>query len=319
LIINVEKASQELRKKGVAAAVKKASRHAAEGLVGLASNPGAVAIVEINSETDFVARNDQFRNLVSSVAASALRLEHTSEDTADAKIPLTVLAGAAIIERGDNTAGAISVSDAVSDVAGSVRENIKLRRGFRLAVPSESSGVIGTYLHACVAPGLGRIASAVVIESSPAASPSTAVSSSPGGSYARDIQDLAHKLAMHVVGALPRYLDASGVPTEDLDAERAVLVEQAARSGKPEAIINKMVEGRLKKFYEEVCLLDQPFIMDDKKKVRDVVAEAGQAAGSELRLTAFTRVQVGEGLEEEGGKIDFASEVEETLRRNASS
>jgi elongation factor Ts len=131
------------------------------------------------------------------------------------------------------------------------------------------------------------------------------------------VQEVAHKLAMHVVGALPKYLDASSVPSDALAAERALLREQAARTGKPPAIVDKMVEGRITKYYEDVCLLDQPFIMDDKVRVRDIVGAAGRDAGVDLAVTGFVRVQVGEGMEEEG-KRDFATEVADTLQQAAS-
>lgn len=290
LLCASDKAAQELRKKGVAAASKKASRRAAEGLVGIATAPEAAAVVEINSETDFVARNAQFHQLVSSAAAAALRLDGVP----NGDIPLAALESAAVD-------GGSSVAEAVAEVAGGVRENIQLRRGLRMAVPDGRSGVIGHYLHGAAAPGLGRIASLVLLESS-----ST-------GDLGKPVQELAHKLAMHVVGALPKYLDSGSVPASALDAERALLREQAQRSGKPDAIIAKMVEGRLRKFYEEVCLLEQKFILDDSSTVAQVVAETGKAAGVDLKLTAFARMQVGEGIEDEGKK-DFAAEVAETLK-----
>jgi elongation factor Ts len=292
-----------LRKKGLAAASKKASRHAAEGLVGIATNPTAAAIIEINSETDFVARNDQFKQLVSSAAAALLHNTSASSDAATHEVATSILEATKMSGSGDGTS-ATTVGEAVADVAGSVRENIKLRRGYYVPVPSGSSGTIGTYIHGGIAPGLGRIASLVLLQhKEPAVT----------GESASHIQELAHKLAMHVVGAVPKYLNKGQVPESALEAEKKLLTEQAAASGKPPNIIEKMVQGRLSKFYEEVCLLEQPFIMDDKKKVKDVVTEAGKSAHTPLELVAYLRVQVGEGLEEEGGKKDFAAEVAETL------
>jgi elongation factor Ts len=300
---DLEKASQELRKKGLAAASKKASRHAAEGLVGIATSPTAAAIVEINSETDFVARNDQFKELVSSAAASLL---HNTSSAAGggstAEVPTSILEATAM----SNNSGSPSVADAVADVAGSVRENIKLRRGYHVSVPYGSSGTLGTYIHGGIAPGLGRIASLVLLQHP---EPSTTDS-------ATQMQDLAHKLALHVVGAVPKYLNRAEVPDGALEGEKKLLTEQAAQSGKPQNIIEKMVQGRLSKFYEEACLLEQPFIMDDKKKVKDVVKEAATTAKMNVELVGYLRVQVGEGLEEE--KKDFAAEVAETLSAAAS-
>jgi elongation factor Ts len=293
-----------LRKKGLAAASKKASRHAAEGLVGLATNPTAAAIIDINSETDFVARNDQFKNLVSSAAAALLentnltanRITNTTHE-----VPTSVLEATKMNTDG-SPSSSTTLGEAVADVAGSVRENIKIRRGYYLPIPSNSSGTIGSYIHGGIAPGLGRIASLVLLQHK---EPFT-------GDSASQIQDLAHKLAMHVVGAVPKYLNRAQVPESALEAEKKLLTEQAAQSGKPQKIIEKMVLGRLSKFYEENCLLEQPFIMDDKKKVKDVVKEA--AGGKGVELVAYLRVQVGEGLEEESGiKKDFAAEVAETL------
>jgi len=198
----------------------------------------------------------------------------------------------------------LTLAEAVAEVAGSVRENIRLRRGYHVPIQSGSSGTIGSYIHGGVAPGVGRIASLVLLQ----------YNQQLTGDAAGQIQDLAHKLAMHVVGAVPKYLDRAQVPDTALEAEKKLLTEQAAQSGKPQNIIEKMVQGRLSKFYEEVCLLEQPFIMDDKKKIKDVVQEAaakGKING--LNLAAYLRVQVGDGLEEEGEKKDFASEVAETL------
>ena len=262
-------------------------------------NPSAAAIVEINSETDFVARNDQFKQLVSSAAAAVLDLSTVKPSQAsNYEVESTVLQNAKV----DGTA--TTLSDAVSDVAGTVRENIKLRRGYRIAVPDGSYGTIGSYIHSGIAPGLGRIASLVLLQHS---------SGELHGESKDKIQELAHKLAMHVVGALPKYLERSAVPAGALDKEREVLSEQAARSGKPATIIAKMVEGRLSKYYEEVCFVEQPYIMDDKKKIKDVVAAAGKEVGvDDLRVNGFIRVQVGEGLQEEGKK-DFAAEVAETI------
>ncbi|KAL4860237.1 Elongation factor Ts [Chlorella vulgaris] len=292
---DLDAAVTELRKRGLAAATKKASRHAAEGLVGLATQEGAAAVVEVNSETDFVARNDQFRALVGAAAAAALDVTALRAGQG-CELEQAALQAASM-------PGGGTLAAAVADLAGSVRENVQLRRGFRLDSPA--GGVIGGYLHLRAGEGLGRIAGVVALSSSQALQ----------GAAAEQVQELAHKLAMQVVGAAPKFLDRSAVSAEALDAERSVLREQALKSGKPETIVDKMVAGRLDKYYGEVCLLEQTFIMDGELKVQDVLAQAGKELGSELRLTNFLRVQVGEGLEQE--QKDFAAEVADTLKAAA--
>ena len=286
---DLERAAEELRKKGLSAASKKASRSATEGLVGMASSGRAVAIVEVNSETDFVARNELFTNVVSKAARALL-------DDCSAKGPggvgRTVANGAGGVWAIDAEAlGAIAVdgenlSEAVQQVAGTVRENIKLRRGVVLmgggGLSSGKSSVVGTYVHSKItgAPTCGRIAGAVLLGSN-----------SLGGSDAGSdsgVQDVANKLAMHVVGSMPKYLNRDSVPEADLEKERQLLMEQAGTSGKPASIIEKMVEGRLNKFYQEYCLLEQPYVMDDKRKVKDVI----RGLGDDVTLEGFVRVAV---------------------------
>ena len=305
-------ASEELRKKGLSAASKKASRSACEGLVGLASSGRGVAIVEINSETDFVARNDLFTGAVSKAAQALL-------ESASAFAPDTGAGGStgvlnvdaetlgAIRVRGDGGGsdgagdsvedGEVCLADIVQGVAGTVRENVKLRRGVVLrSLNGIGSGVVGTYLHAKVdgAPGCGRIAGAVLLESDGGFSGVGGVSGVGEGADLTVVQETANKLAMHVVGSVPKYLDRESVPVEDLEKERQLLMEQAGTTGKPANIVEKMVEGRLNKFYQEHCLLEQAFVMDDKKRVKDVVKELGK----HVRLEAFARVAVeGDGDE----------------------
>lgn len=244
---NIDDATKLLREKGLAAASKKSSRRAAEGLVGIATSSNAAAIVEINSETDFVARNEHFQALVSQVAEAALKSPGTGE--LDVK--------------------SLGVDEVVATVAAKVRENVRLRRAFRL-----EGQTIGTYLHASIAPGVGRIAGLV--------------------SFDGDVieEDLAKKLAMQVVGGVPRFLDKSSIPEHIVEEERKLLANQAASTGKPANIIDKIVLGRLDKYYEEVCLLEQRYIVDDSLKVKDLVPK-----GSSLK--DFYRVQVGEGLDKE--------------------
>ena len=298
-MVRADRASQELRKKGLSAASKKASRSATEGLVGLATVDECSAIVEINSETDFVARNALFTSIVSKAAKALL-------DSRDMVSPIGT-------EIGPEALGMLpmdetrTIQDAVQEIAGNVRENIRLRRGFLLKSTSNDDGIVGTYLHASAGPQVGRIAAAVLLESP------------KGGLKELDkdqrkvLADMAHKLAMHVVGTVPKYLDRSQVPPAALDKERNLLVEQASKTGKPAAIVEKMVQGRLSKFYQEVCLLEQPFVMEEKKKVSDVVEDLGRTLNVDLCVSAFQRIQLGEGLEDMESPKDFAAEVSDTL------
>lgn len=294
--VSAEKASEELRKKGLTAASKKASRSATEGLIGLASSESCAAIVEINSETDFVARNDIFTSVVSNAAEALLQSDICCDG---AEIDADMLAGLVMN-------GGQSLHDAVQEVAGSVRENVQLRRGFLVkSRTSEKSGVVGTYLHASSGPNVGRIAAAVLFELK------KQELNQLEQEHAKLLADVAHKVAMHVVGSLPKYLDRNQVPRRDVEKERAILHEQASKSGKPKNIVEKMVEGRLNKFYQDTCLLEQPFVMEEKKKVEDVVNDLASKIGVEICLADFKRVQLGEGLEAQGK--NFAAEVSETI------
>lgn len=294
--VSAEKASEELRKKGLTAASKKASRSATEGLIGLATSESCAAIVEINSETDFVARNDLFRSVVSKAAETLLQSDISCDG---AEIDADKLAGLVMN-------GGQSLHDAVQEVAGSVRENVKLRRGFLVrSKTSQNSSVIGTYLHASSGPNVGRIASAVLFELK------ERELNELEQEHAKMLEDVAHKVAMHVVGSVPKYLDRKQVPQEDVEKEKAILLEQASKSGKPKNIVERMVEGRLNKFYQDTCLVEQPFVMEEKKKVEDVVNDLATKIGVEIHLADFKRVQLGEGLE--ALEKDFAAEVSETI------
>eukprot|EP00798_Chlamydomonas_sp_ICE-L_P028990 gene28990-32182_t len=245
---DADKAYDELRKKGLAAIAKKANRQASEGLVGLArsADASAAAVVEINSETDFVARNDMFQRLVGQAAQAALGLKPKS--------------GGAQYE--------LDVDESL-------------------------------------APGLGRIASVVVLE--PKSKDDCAKLSSSSA-----VKDLGEGVAMHAAGLRPIYLDRQSVPAEALEKERGILMQQAAASGKPEAMVAKMTEGRLVKYYEENCLLEQKYLMDDSVRVKAMVDRVGKAEGLGLTLPAFLRVQCGEGIEVQ--KADFATEVESLVK-----
>jgi elongation factor Ts len=274
---DVEAAIDWLRKNGLAAAAKKAGRIAAEGLVGLVAEGTRGALVEVNSETDFVARNEAFQGFVSQLAKLAL----------DAGGDLEALGAAAY------PGGAGTVGEALTGMIGKIGENMSLRRTATLRV---SRGVVAAYVHNQAAPGLGKIGVLVALES------------------AGDADKLAafgRQLAMHVAAAAPQAISAEDVDAAALERERSVLAEQARASGKPEDIVEKMVQGRLRKYYEEVCLLDQTFVIDSDSKVRQAVEAAGEEVGAPVTVAGFRRFQLGEGVEREDS--DFAAEVAATL------
>ena len=270
---NVEAAVDWLRKKGLAAAAKKAGRVASQGLVGVAVSGKKGAVVEVNSETDFVARNELFQNFVREVAGVAVN----AADGVDA-LKTTVLPSA-----GKDIAGALT------DLIAKIGENMNLRRS---AVVSVNDGVVVSYVHNTVSEGLGKIGTLVALESK---------------ADAAALEELGKHLAMHIAAAAPVCLNIADVPAELENREKSVVAEQARTSGKPEAVIEKMVEGRMRKFHEEIVLNEQFFIMDDKKKIKDVVAEAAKKAGQPIELKAFVRYSLGEGIEKK--QEDSAAEV----------
>jgi elongation factor Ts len=270
---DMEAAVDWLRAKGLAKAAKKAGRVAAEGLIGLAVEPKAAALVEVNSETDFVARNQSFQDLVSEVAAAALKVKGDLAKLADAKY----------------SGGKASVADTIKELIGSIGENMTLRRSAHLAV---GKGTVATYMHNQIAPGLGKIGVIVAVES------------------AGDADKLAafgKQVAMHIAAANPQAVDVDNLDKSLVQRERAVLIEQAKESGKPEAVIEKMVEGRLRKFYEEVVLLQQPFVHDPDLTVGKALAAAEKDAGAPIKITGFYRFALGEGIDRPDS--DFAAEV----------
>jgi len=271
---DLEAAVDWLRKKGLAAAAKKAGRVAAEGLVGVAASGNAAAAVEINAETDFISRNEQFQKMVLQAAEAAASKDYTIESLAQAPF------------KGETA----TIGEEMTRLIAVIGENMNMRRVQRLSV---QNGIVATYVHNATAPGLGRIGVLVALEST--------------GDTAK-LQELGKKIAMHVAAASPQSLDVESLDASALERERAVLIEQAKASGRPDDVIQKMVEGRVRKFYEEVVLLEQAFVMDGKTKISDVVAQFAKEIGSPITLTGFVRYNLGEGIEKE--ETDFAAEVQ---------
>ncbi len=267
---DIEAAFDWLRKKGLSAAAKKSGRVAAEGLVGVASMPLKAAMVEVNAETDFVARNEAFQAFVETVAKIALDVGEDVEALKAASYPGT----------------GRTVSEELTQLIATIGENMTIRRARVLSV---SQGAVATYIHSALRPGLGKIGVLVAIEA-------------PGEIAA--LETLGRQVGMHVAAARPDALDIDAVDPAALERERSVLTEQARASGKPDAIIEKMVDGRIRKYYEEVVLLEQVWVHDGESRVRAVVKKAGAT------LSGFARFHLGEGIEKEVS--DFAAEVAAT-------
>jgi len=274
---DMEAAIDWLRKKGLAAAAKKAGRVASEGLVGTAiddtNNGLAGAVVEINAETDFVARNEKFQNLVRNTALIAAKADHTVDSIKAAPFP------------GESP----TVEEEITRLIAVIGENMHLRRSERLSV---SQGHVATYVHNSVSPGLGKIGVLVALEST--------------GDKTK-LADLGKRIAMHVAAANPQALTIENLDPKLLDRERTIVSEQARASGRPEEIIAKMVDGRLRKFYEEVVLMEQTFIIDGKTKIREMLESASKDLNAPVHLKAYVRYALGEGVEKE--ESDFAAEV----------
>jgi len=273
---DMEKAIDWLRAKGLSKAAKKSSRVAAEGLVGAATEGARGAVVEVNSETDFVARNETFQEMVKEIAKVAL----------DAKGDIEALK-AATFPGSDKT-----VEEYVKEMVGTIGENMTVRRTAYLEV---DKGVVASYVHNQAAPGLGKISVLVALESE---------------GDPEKLMELGRKLAMHVAAAAPLALTPEDMPADVVERERAVYVEQAKESGKPENIIEKMVEGRMKKFFKESVLLSQVFVMDNETPIEKVVKNAEGEVGAPIELKGFVRMQLGEGVEKK--EEDFAAEVAKT-------
>ena len=269
---DMEAAVDWLRAKGLSAAAKKAGRTAAEGLVGVAVEGSKGAVVEVNSETDFVAKNEQFQDFVKNVAELALASGDDIEAMKAAAYP-----------------GGGTVEEKLTDNIATIGENQSLRRAALLKV---AQGAVVSYVHNAAAPNMGKIGVLVALESS---------------APADKLQALGKQLAMHIAAANPLALNAEDLDPALIERERAIAVEKATESGKPANIVEKMVEGSMAKFRKEHSLVSQLFVMDNKTPVADVVAAAGKDAGAPIALKGFVRFQLGEGIEKK--QDDFAAEV----------
>jgi elongation factor Ts len=270
---DVEAAVDWLRTKGLAKAAKKAGRVAAEGLIGLAAEAKQAALVEVNSETDFVARNQNFQEMVRKIASAALTAKGDVDKLAAAKYG----------------SGKATVADTIKEMIGSIGENMTLRRAAYL---SAAKGVVASYVHNAIAPNLGKIGVTVALESAGAA---------------EKLQAFGRQLAMHIAFANPQSIDVGSLDKALVERERGILTEQAKESGKPANVIEKMVEGRLRKFYEEVVLLAQPFVHDPDLTVEKALAAAAKEACAPIKITGFYRFALGEGIDRPDS--DFAAEV----------
>jgi elongation factor Ts len=268
---DVDAAVDWLRKKGLSKAAKKAGRVAAEGLVGLAVKGTKGVVVEINSETDFVARNDLFQGLVKMAANVALDVGADVEKIKAAKV------------------GSGTMADAIAETIAKIGENMTLRRAAELSV---GKGAIGSYVHNAVIEGAGKIGVIVGLESA---------------GKTDELLALGRQLAMHVASANPQAVDPSGLDPALVQREKDVLADKFKAQGKPAAMIEKIVESGIKTYYKEVCLLDQPFIFDDKKSVAQALKEAEGKVGAPIKVTQFVRYALGEGVEKQ--ESDFAAEV----------
>ncbi len=274
---DMEAAADWLRTKGLAKAAKKASRVAAEGLVAVAVDNtgvgGKAAVIELNSETDFVARNDQFQGLVGAIAGAALEVGGDFEVLKASAFPGT-----------DAT-----VADHVTNMVATIGENLSLRRSAGLVA---ENGVVAAYIHNQVIPNQGKIGVLIALEST--------------GDKAK-LEALGRQLAMHIAAVAPLALDTDSLAPAVVEKERAVLIQQALDSGKPQEIAEKMVEGRMKKFYQEVVFLSQTFVIDGENSIRKVLENAQSDIGAPVSVTGFVRLALGEGIEKK--EEDFAAEV----------
>lgn len=270
---DVEASIDWLRTKGLATAAKKAGRVASEGLVGIAIDGAKGAVVEINAETDFVARNETFQDFVTTAANIALTTGNDVDALRAAPFP------------GEER----TVQEQLTHMIATIGENMSIRRVQTLSV---DKGVVSSYIHTALAPGIGKIGVLVALETEAVAAKADA---------------FGKQLAMHVAAAKPQSISRDDMDQEVVDRERAIFAEQARESGKPAEIVEKMVEGRIRKFYEEACLVDQTFVIDGDSKVSKAIEAAGKDAGGSMTLKGFSLFVLGDGIEKE--EEDFAAEV----------
>ena len=274
---NFDEATDWLRKKGLSAAAKKSGRIASEGLVAIAVEGKTGAVIELNSETDFVSRNDKFQAAARQIAGQALKVDGDIE----------------LLKSSKGASGA-TVADDVTNLIAAIGENMTLRRSARLTV---KEGVVSSYVHSAVAPGLGKIGILVAVESTGDSS---------------KLEALGKQIAMHIAAARPDALTTKDVSTEMLEREKNIFRDQAKASGKPADIIEKLVDGRIRKYYEEIVLLEQVFVIDGKTKISDFVANAAKEIGAPVAITGFSRFVLGEGVEKK--ETNFAEEVAAAAR-----
>jgi elongation factor Ts len=275
---DMEAAVDLLRKKGLAKAAKKAGRIAADGLIGLAVEGGKSAVVEVNSETDFVARNDLFQGLVKMIANVALTVGADVEKIKTAKV------------------GHLTIAEAITDTVAKIGENLNLRRASSLSI---GNGVIASYVHNSIDEGLGKIGVLVALES---------------GGKADELKRFGRMVAMHVAASNPQAIDPAGLDPDVVRREREVLADKFKAQGKPANMIDKIVESGLKTFYKEVCLLDQAFIHEPDKSVAQAIKEAEGKAGGPIKVTGYVRYALGEGIDRP--ETDFGGEVAALVKPN---
>lgn len=271
---DIEAAMDWLRTKGLAKAAKKSGRTAAEGLVAVCTseNGQEAAVVEINAETDFVGRNEKFQDFVKKAASVALSTDGSTEALASAEFE-----------------GGKTTTETLTALIATIGENMALRRSTKVSVPQ---GYVASYVHNATSPNLGKIGVLVGLELS---------------APKETLETLGKQLAMHVAAAAPSFLDVASVDPDAAERERSVQRETALASGKPAEIVEKMLEGRMRKYYEEVCLMEQAFIMDPDTKISALLDKAGKEAGAPIKLASYVRYNLGEGIEKE--ETDFAAEV----------
>lgn len=274
---DMEAAIDWLRKKGISKAAKKAGRAAAEGLIGVAVGGDAGALVEVNAETDFVARNEEFKGFVKSAAQLALEEGGDLEKLLNRKM------------------GSESVQHMLTELVAKIGENMSVRRTIALAV---DPGVVSAYVHNAASPELGKIGVLVALKST---------------ADKAKLAALGKQIAMHVAAAAPLALTPAHLPKEVVERERAIQTEIAKQSGKPDNVIEKMMEGRMRKFYEETVLLQQTFVIDGETRIEKVVERAAKEFGTPVEIAGFVRFQVGEGIEK--AESDFADEVKQMAGR----